>query len=1000
MNNIFEILGLRPTIKNRLTAGGVTLLIALLAVLLISFFAFQSLQGGFALITSDAESGYKSAETSAQNLDKSATKLNAISSDINDLAFQIERTNQNVKILEKKVTAFAISQRQALRQLEAVAANMPEGEDLYLIEDVTSDMSNMEATIRREGLVSLSNTVGEMDNFITELNNKINLLNTAVEDIDAAKTLGSQVAQSNKNIQQQAQSFAIDISNSQTTIALVILITMLLLGVGIYFLIRSIVNPLATAVKSANQIAEGNLEFQIDAEGNDELTDLMNSMTTVKETLQQVILVDIHALVENAKQGQLDSNIDTTDKNGCYAELCQGINDVVNMSSSIINDTSKVISALSNGRFDQPIEREYKGSFAKLKNDANAIRTQLQQVIQSDVQFMVTEANKGNLNHRIDTQEMQGFYADLCSGINDLIQINNNIIQETSTVVSAMAKGDLAQRVKMDYQGEFHKLKQDINNTAQKLSDVIEGDVQKLVNDAKQGNLSSRIDSSEQVGFFFTLTDSVNQLVNVAESVLMDVGSTLESLAKGDLSNQIENEYQGAFDKIKQDANDTVVKLKTVIEGDIQFIVDLAKDGNLSERINEEGQTGFYLSLSKGINDLVSTSKQIVADTGTVFQQLSEGNLNTSINSEYKGEFKQLKDNANTTIDKLTKVIEGDIEGLVNQAKAGDLSNRINLEGKSGFFETLSASINELVDINEQIINDTAKVAKAMTQGDLSRRVPNHYQGTFGDLANDINVSVSNLRATISEIRESANNVNNSSEEIAQGNADLNDRTQTQAASLEEAAATMKELRDKVASTAGQSANSAKLANSARMVAAEGQEVVNKAIAAMAEIDQSSRKISDIIGVIDEIAFQTNLLALNASVEAARAGESGRGFTVVAGEVRNLAQRSAQAAKEITSLIFESGSRVDEGATLVNKTGATFSQIQEAIDSVTQSIDTIKKDATEQQSSIEQMFIAVDEMNMVTQQNSALVVESTSAAESLNEQSEQMYEMVGRFKVS
>jgi methyl-accepting chemotaxis protein len=234
-------------------------------------------------------------------------------------------------------------------------------------------------------------------------------------------------------------------------------------------------------------------------------------------------------------------------------------------------------------------------------------------------------------------------------------------------------------------------------------------------------------------------------------------------------------------------------------------------------------------------------------------------------------------------------------------------------------------------------------------------------------------------------------------EEISQGNADLSQRTEEQASSLEETASSMEEM----TSTVRQNADNAKVANElaekTSSKAIQGGEVVNRAVQSMSGINESSKKIADIIGVIDEIAFQTNLLALNAAVEAARAGEQGRGFAVVAGEVRNLAQRSAGAAKEIKDLIRDSVSKVEDGTLLVNESGETLKDIVASVKRVTDMISDIAEASVEQSSGIEQVNKAVTQMDEMTQQNAALVEEASAAGESMAEQANDMRRLLNFF---
>jgi methyl-accepting chemotaxis protein len=295
--------------------------------------------------------------------------------------------------------------------------------------------------------------------------------------------------------------------------------------------------------------------------------------------------------------------------------------------------------------------------------------------------------------------------------------------------------------------------------------------------------------------------------------------------------------------------------------------------------------------------------------------------------------------------------------------------------------------------------DEAAALAARIAQGDLTQPVPVR-AGDRTSMMAAMHDMQARLQATIGGIRQSAESIASASRQISAGNDDLSQRTEEQAASLEETAASMEQLTATVKQNADNARQASGLANNASDIARTGSDVVNRVIGTMGEIDDSSRKIADIIGVIEGIAFQTNILALNAAVEAARAGEQGRGFAVVAGEVRSLAQRSATAAKEIRELIVDSVERVRNGSTLVGQAGTTMGEILQAVARVTDIMGEIAAASEEQASGITQVGRAVTQMDQVTQQNAALVEEAAAAAASLQEQAARLRDAVGAFRVN
>ena len=343
---------------------------------------------------------------------------------------------------------------------------------------------------------------------------------------------------------------------------------------------------------------------------------------------------------------------------------------------------------------------------------------------------------------------------------------------------------------------------------------------------------------------------------------------------------------------------------------------------------------------------------------------------------------------------------EKEIGDIAKAAVNGNFTQRVSLEGKEGFYLQIGEGLNNMMKTCAASLNEVERVLGALAKGDLTETINSNYQGTFGQLKDDANNTVAQLTDVIRNIKDAVETINTAAKEIASGNSDLSQRTEEQASSLEETASSMEEL----TSTVKQNAESAKQANQlaagASEIAVRGGEVVSKVVDTMSSISESSKKIVDIISVIDGIAFQTNILALNAAVEAARAGEQGRGFAVVASEVRNLAQRSAAAAKEIKTLINDSVDKVTIGTDLADNAGKTMEEVVNSVKRVTDIMSEISAASAEQSSGIEQVNQAITQMDDVTQQNAALVEEAAAASESLEEQAQQLSGLIDTFRLS
>jgi methyl-accepting chemotaxis protein len=346
----------------------------------------------------------------------------------------------------------------------------------------------------------------------------------------------------------------------------------------------------------------------------------------------------------------------------------------------------------------------------------------------------------------------------------------------------------------------------------------------------------------------------------------------------------------------------------------------------------------------------------------------------------------------------LELAVQDEVAQLVGAVANGDLSKRLGLEGKVGFMKTLAEGINQVTETVNKAVSEIATMMSSMARGDLSKRISGEYQGEFLKLKTDANTTAEKLAEIVGQTVEGMANIKASTTEIATGATDLSSRTEEQVASLEEIAASIRQLNTTVQQSAENAGQASQLAVAARTSAEGGGEVASSAVKAMGEIEQSSQKISDIVGMIDEIAFQTNLLALNAAVEAARAGEAGRGFAVVAGEVRALAQRSSQASKEIKTLISNSNSQVKQGVELVNKAGTTLTEIVTSVKRVSDIVAEIAAANKEQSASVGEVQEAIGQIEQATQQNAALVEETTAALGSADNQVQAVTDVISFFQ--
>jgi methyl-accepting chemotaxis protein len=344
--------------------------------------------------------------------------------------------------------------------------------------------------------------------------------------------------------------------------------------------------------------------------------------------------------------------------------------------------------------------------------------------------------------------------------------------------------------------------------------------------------------------------------------------------------------------------------------------------------------------------------------------------------------------------------IEQEINTVVYSASQGHFAQRIDLAGKEGFFKNFSQLLNQTLDLNLQLVRELSQVFAAVAKGDLTQTISQPYTGSLEQVQTDINATIIQLTTMMRLIKETAKTLSQTSAQLSQDSFHLSQRTEQQATALEQMVANMQQMTDSVLKNADHARQATHLAAQARDLAGRGGIVINEAIAAMTTITHSSKQVSDIANVIDEIAFQTNLLALNAAVEAARAGERGHGFAVVATEVRNLAQRSSIYAKKIKGLLRESVNNVERGTRLVDQSATTLEEIVTAVREASYMIVEIASANQEQATGIEQVNKVLRQMDYVTQQNTTLAYQATATSELMRRQAQYLEEQIAFFRVN
>ncbi len=477
---------------------------------------------------------------------------------------------------------------------------------------------------------------------------------------------------------------------------------------------------------------------------------------------------------------------------------------------------------------------------------------------------------------------------------------------------------------------------------------------------------------------------------------LLSIKNSLVNIRKtGDFSMRADEQRQDEIGAMGRSVNQLLSQLQSAISESNQVVENISK-GVFSKKITTEFK-GDLLTLKDGINNSAKSIQETMAILSETMKSLSRGDFSfRTINTGIEGDFANLLDETKTTMVTMGEVVT-DINTVMDNVSQGKFDKQVTVAA-NGEMNSLKDNINQSLSGLNSAINEVVMVANKMGEGDLSLVVNGNYHGSLNGLKNAINSTVDRLSKVVNQVRETSHNVKINSVEVSKGSQEIAECTSEQVSSLEETAVSMEQMSVAVNMNSDNASQANQLATESLRRATEGVKIVANVEQAMSGINQSNNKISEIISLIDGIAFQTNLLALNAAVEAARAGEHGRGFAVVAGEVRNLAQRSADAAKDIKSLIADSTSRITQGNELVKSSGESLDSIKDSIKEVSGIVNQIAKATKEQATGIEQVNMNIVHLDSVTKQNAIQVEHTASAGKELNSQADELSEVVAFFK--
>ncbi len=789
---------------------------------------------------------------------------------------------------------------------------------------------------------------------------------------------------------------------------------------GINDTLDSLINPLYVAADYFDKISAGEIPEKITQELNGEFNSIKNNLNKCIESIHNLI-EDANLLSVAAMEGNLSARADITKHNGDYKKIISGFNGALDSVVAPLNMAAEYVEKISKGSMPPKITEDFKGDFEAVKNNLNTCIDAINNLI-ADANVLATAAIEGSLSVRADAFKHKGDFRKIIQGVNNTLDSVVDPLKIAAEYINLIGAGEVPGKIHDDYKGDFNELKNSINSCIDGLEGLsaLSGILEKAAkNDYEQKA------SISYNGIFAKTADSVNkvllqfeQIQKVANDIAIGKLDELDNLKL--IGKRSEN------DKMLPAMISMMTAIRSLAE-EADMLNKAAMEGKLSVRADISRQNGEFKKIVEGMNKTFDAVVAPLNIAAKYIDKISKGDLSTQITETFNGDFNSLKGNLNICISAINSLI-AEVDGIAMSAVEGSLSFRADISQYHGDYKKIIEGFNKTLDAMNNPILEGVEALKVLADGDFTVSIESQYKGdhakikeSINAMSNSISLALSDVSDAISATASAGTEISSSAEQMAAGAHEQTGQATEVAGAVEQMTKTILENTKNASHAADAAKTAGDKARGGGVIVKDTIEgmnriadVVKKSAATVHKLGKSSDQIGEIIQVIDDIADQTNLLALNAAIEAARAGEQGRGFAVVADEVRKLAERTTKATKEIAGMIkqiqkdtseavisMDAGAQeVELGKAKADKAGIALQEIIDETGKVVDVVNLVAAANEEQSTAAEEISKNIDAISNVTQESASATQQIAHATEDLSRLTVNLETLIKKFKIA